>query len=147
MPQRRVVTATRVVPAAPERVFDLLADARQHPRLDGSGTVRAVREAPPRLFLGATFSMGMRLGLPYVTRNRVVVFDEGRAIAWHHPARFVWRYDLEPVAEGTRVTESFDYSVPWGRVIEWLGWPARNRSSMEATLERLAALVAPATAD
>ncbi len=141
MAHRRVVTATRVVPAAPQRVFDLLADARQHPLLDGSGTVLAVRSAPPRLFLGATFAMGMRQGLPYVTRNRVVVFEEGRTIAWHHPARFVWRYDLEPVEDGTRVSESFDYSAPWGVVIEWLGWPERNRRAMEATLERLSRLV------
>ena len=147
MSPRRVVTAQRVIAAPPERIFDLLADPRQHPRLDGSGTVRAVRRAPSRLSLGATFAMGMRIGLPYVTSNRVVAFEEGRVIAWHHPARFIWRYDLEPVAEGTLVTESFDYSPPWGSLIERLGWPERNRQAMEATLERLARAVGEPTSD
>jgi hypothetical protein len=82
----------------------------------------------------------MTIGLPYVTRNRVVEFDEGRRIAWHHPARFVWRYELEPDGGATRVTETFDYCVPWGVLIEPLGWPERNRRAMErtfATIEKL----------
>jgi uncharacterized protein YndB with AHSA1/START domain len=137
----RRVSATRVIPAPPERIFNLLADPRQHARLDGSGTVRAPRRAPERLSLGATFAMDMKLGPGYVTSNKVVAFEENRCIAWHHVARFVWRYDLEPVDGGTRVTESFDYSVPWGVFMIPLKVPERNRQSMERTLERLEELV------
>ncbi len=138
--EHRRVSVTRQIGAAPSAIFDLLADARQHARFDGSGTVVAVRSAPERLFLGARFSMSMRIGLRYLTTNRVSAFEPDRVIAWHHAARFVWRYDLEPVDGGTRVTESFTYDQPWGIVIEWLGWPERNRRSMAATLERLEAL-------
>jgi hypothetical protein len=128
--------------AAPSAtVFELLADPRKHALFDGSGTVTGVSVAPPRLALGATFSMHMRMKLGYVTRNHVVVFEEGRAIAWHHAARFIWRYDLEAVDGGTDVTETFDYNRPWGFVIEWFGFPARNRAAMEATLRRLEAVV------
>ena len=81
----------------------------------------------------------MKLG--YVTRNRVVVFEENRAIAWHHVARFIWRYDLEEVDGGTNVTESFDYDRPWGFAIEPFKFPERNRIAMEATLKRLKAIV------
>ena len=141
MSVKRIVTASRIIDAAPEAIFNLLADARRHASFDGSGAVVKIRQAPDRLYLGATFAMDMKDGVGYFTRNKVVAFEENRAIAWHHWAQFVWRYDLEAVAGGTRVTESFDYSKMWGVLIIPLGWPERNRLAMEATLRRLEALV------
>jgi uncharacterized protein YndB with AHSA1/START domain len=137
----RSVSVSRIINASPAVIFDLLADPSQHPRLDGSNSVMSVRRAPERLSLGATFSMDMKVGLPYFTRNKVVVFDEFKSIAWHHFAQFVWRYDLEEVPGGTLVTESFNYDKPWAFTIIALGAPERNRKSMERTLERLEALV------
>ena len=141
MKNSRVVSATRFIPAAPEVIFDLLADPREHARFDGSGTLQEVQRAPARLFKGATFTMGMKIGRRYHTKNTVVVFEENRAIAWHHFAQFVWRYDLVPAEGGTTLTESFDYSKPWGRLIERFGWPERNRVNMEATLRRIEEVV------
>jgi uncharacterized protein YndB with AHSA1/START domain len=141
MPSSRSIAVSRLIPATPSKIFDLLADPRQHARLDGSGSVTSVRNAPARLALGSTFSMHMKMGLGYVTRNRVVVFEENRSIAWHHFALFVWRYDLEEVDGGTMVTESFNYDRPWAFVIIALGFPERNRAAMEATLIRLEAVV------
>jgi len=141
VPKARRVCVTRVIPAPPRAIFDLLADPRQHARLDGSGTVRKVKKAPDRLSLGATFSMDMKIGVGYFTRNTVVAFEENKCIAWHHFAQFVWRYDLEEVPGGTKVTESFDYDRPWAFVIIWLGWPEKNRASMASTLERIASIV------
>ncbi len=142
-PHRRV-SVTRVIDAAPSTIFDLLADPRQHARFDGSNSVVAVKRAPERLSLGARFTMSMRMGLGYLTTNRVTVFDQNAAIAWHHAAQFVWRYDLAPVDGGTRVTESFTYDQPWGVVVDWLGWAERNRRSMAESLRRLEALVTTA---
>jgi len=85
--------------------------------------------------------MQMKLGLGYVTRNRVVEFEEDRRIAWHHFAQFVWRYELEAVGGGTLVTETFDYDKPWAFAIIAMGFPERNRLAMEGTLERLEAAV------
>jgi hypothetical protein len=54
----------------------------------------------------------------------------------------VWRYNLEPGADGTLVREEWDPNpalVPW--VLVALGYPSRSRAGMRATLERLAALV------
>lgn len=137
----RVVSTSRVIDAPAAAIFDLLADPRAHSRFDGSQTVQAVVRAPQRLALGATFSVNMKIGLRYRVTNRVVIFDEGRRIGWCHFAHFVWSYELEPTPHGTRVTENFDYGVPWGRLIEPLGWPERNRAAMAASLERLSALV------
>ena len=85
--------------------------------------------------------MHMKMGFDYVTRNRVVEFEENRTIAWHHFSLFVWRYDLEEVDGATMVTESFDYDRPWAFAIIALGFPERNRRGMEQTLERLEAAV------
>jgi uncharacterized protein YndB with AHSA1/START domain len=137
----RSISVSKVIHAPASRIFDLLADPRQHVRLDGSGSVSSVKDAPTRLALGSTFSMHMKMGFGYVTRNRVVEFDENRRIAWHHFALFVWRYELEDVDGSTLVTESFDYDRPWAFAIIAMGFPERNRSAMTATLERLDAAV------
>ena len=141
MSSSRSVSVSQLIHAPASRIFDLLADPRQHARLDGSGSVSSVKNAPDRLALGSTFSMRMKTGLGYVTRNRVVEFDENRRIAWHHFALFVWRYELEDVDGSTLVTESFDYDRPWAFAIIAMGFPERNRSAMTATLERLDAAV------
>ena len=134
----RSVSRSVVVPAPAEEVFALLADPRRHPEIDGSGSVRGVLKAPDRLSEGATFGMRMRVGVPYVIQNTVVEFEEGRRIAWRHFGRHVWRYELEPVDGGTRVTETFDWSNALSpRGIELIGYPARNARAIEQTLERL----------
>lgn len=141
MAKPRTILVTRFIAAPASKIFDLLADPRKHPLLDGSGTVTRVKRAPERLTLGSTFSMDMKIKLGYVTRNRVVVFEENKSIAWHHFAHFIWRYDLDDVEGGTNVTESFDYNRPWGFVIEWFDFPRRNQIAMEATLRRLEEVV------
>ena len=138
----RSVSRTTVVPASPVTVFALLADPARHPDVDGSGTVRARLRGPSRLSLGARFGMRMRLGVPYVMTSRVVEFEEDRRIAWQHVGRHVWRWELAPVPEGTRVTETFDWGPSLApRVLEQLGVPARNARSIELSLARLRDLV------
>jgi uncharacterized protein YndB with AHSA1/START domain len=134
----RAVSASATVAAPPEALFALLADPHRHHELDGSGTVRRAVSGPRRLRLGDRFGMRMRIGLPYRVTNRVVEFTPDRRIAWCHFARAIWRYELDPVEGGTRVTETFDWSgSPFARGIERLGWPARNARSIAATLSRL----------
>ena len=139
----RVVSASRVIEASPEAIFDVLADPARHGEIDGSGMVQNLRGESNRLELGSTFGMDMKIGpLPYRISNKVVEFDEGRLIAWAHFGGHRWRYELEPVDGGTKVTESFDWStarVP--KAIELMGYPKKHPANMEATLERLATLL------
>jgi uncharacterized protein YndB with AHSA1/START domain len=137
----RSVSRSTVVDAPPARVFALLSDPRRHPDFDGSGTVKGRLRGPSALSLGARFGMRMRIGLPYVISNQVVEYEQDRRIAWRHFGHHVWRYDLEPVDDGTRVTETFQ----WGtartpKALELAGIPARNTRSIEQTLPRLKAL-------
>ena len=145
MANERKVSRSRVVDAPPSAVFALLSDARKHPEFDGSGSVKATLSAPDRLQLGSKFGMRMHVMVPYVMRNEVVEYEPDALIAWQHFGHHRWRYELKPVDGGTRteVTETFDWSTsraPW--FIEAMGYPAKNAKSIEATLERLADVVA-----
>ena len=81
-----------------------------------------------------------RLVVPYVISNEVVELEPDRRIAWRHIGHHVWRYELEPVDGGTRVTESFDWAHARAPLaLELMGIPARNARSIDTTLERLVA--------
>jgi uncharacterized protein YndB with AHSA1/START domain len=138
-------SAEITISSDPTTVFDVLADPAQHSLFDGSGSVKGQVSGPPRLYLGARFSMRMRIGAPYLTRNRVVEYEEDERIAWRHFARHLWRYELTPLddsATATRVVESFDYApAPAAAIYERIGIPDRNRKAMEATLQRLKVLI------
>ncbi len=158
-----VVTVERVIPAPPEKIFELLADVRHHRMIDGSASVRDPKNAAPRrLSLGAKFDMAMKLGISYTMSNEVIEFEEGRRIAWQpRPAARlarsfggrIWRYELDPVPGGTRVRETWDISAErWLFVgagslalgapgLRFMVKPARTRAAMAATLERIEHLV------
>ncbi|HEY5252558.1 MAG TPA: SRPBCC family protein [Acidimicrobiales bacterium] len=146
-----VITTEKVIRAAPEAIFALLADASRHPDIDGSGTVKqAKNDAPDRLTLGATFGMSMKLGIAYSMVNTVIEFEDNRRIAWQaRPPGFfgrvsagrIWRYELEPVAEGTRVRESWDISQDHQRwMLRLGGLPKKTEANMAKTLDRIATL-------
>lgn len=147
-----VRSVSRIVPAPPATIFALLADPSRHPELDGSGTVRDVAQGTGPLALGDRFGMRMANGLRYTSSNEVVELEPDRRIAWRTVMSLrgrelfggqTWRYELEDLGDGTtRVTESFDLTTarPAALLDRLAG--ARAQQGMEATLERLATLVA-----
>jgi hypothetical protein len=141
---RFLVSVSKLIPAGRQELFDIIADPAQHPLIDGSGTVKALRPgAPSRLSLGATFSMDMRVVANYRIRNTVIEFDEPALIAWRHFNGHIWRYRLVEAPGGTEVTEEWDARNARNQLIlRLLRYDARNRASMTATLDRLAGLVA-----
>jgi hypothetical protein len=141
---RYLVSVSKLISADRQQLFDVLADPAQHPVIDGSGSVKAVRAGgPSRLSLGATFSMDMKVGADYRIRNTVVEFDEPALIGWRHFNGHIWRYRFTEVPGGTEVTEEWDARGARNRLfLLLLRFPQRNRAGMIATLDRLAALVA-----
>ena len=141
----QMVSVTREIKASPEVIFELLADPARHADFDGSGMLQQVRGNPGRLGIDSRFRMDMKMGpLPYRISSKVVEFDEGTLIAWAHMGKHRWRYELEPIDNGaaTKVTETFDWSTAvFPKAIELAGYAEKHPVSMEATLERLAALV------
>lgn len=149
-----VFTVERQIRAAPEVIFDVLADPSKHLLIDGSGMLQgAVKDAEAtRLALGVTFGMNMKMGIGYATVNTVVEFEENRRIAWQtgpkgklepYVAGRIWRYDLEPHGDGTLVRESWDITADHQRVLLRLGdiYSKKTRRDMELTLARLDTLV------
>lgn len=147
------VSASRLIGADAQRLFDLVADPTMHPVIDGSGSVRHVKGSRRKLGLGERFTANMRIGIPYVITNTVVEYEEGRRIAWAHAGGWRWRWELDPqesedgadpaVGPVTQVTETFDWSTSRiGPYATWFGRPEKNRAAMERSLNRLAAYVA-----
>jgi uncharacterized protein YndB with AHSA1/START domain len=146
-----VETVERVIPAPADRIFALLADPRRHREIDGSGTVRDPKSPPAKLELGSKFGMSMRFGIPYSMVSTVIEYEGDRRIAWQTrpPGRLpamlgggrIWRYELEPVAGGTLVRESWDISQ---EVVKAVVRPARRktRDAMTATLARIEEVLA-----
>lgn len=137
-----------VIDAPADRIYDLVADlprmgewspeCREVEWLDGS-------TGPAE---GATF-VGHNQGGPrglmkWSRRGRVLAADSGREFAFvtEEGGResTEWRYRLEPVVGGTRVTESYTVRwIPaWARIVDVPTNRARElREAMQHTLERL----------
>jgi uncharacterized protein YndB with AHSA1/START domain len=148
---RDVISVERVIAATPEQIFDVIADPTRHRDFDGSGSVKeAGPGAPQRLAAGARFGMSMKRGIGYSMLNTVTEFDENRRIAWSpKPANGrggrwvgrIWRYELEPVEGGTKVTETWDISKESLRFVLRYIAVRDTRKAMEKSLEKLGALV------
>jgi uncharacterized protein YndB with AHSA1/START domain len=154
-----ILIVERYIRATPEVIFDVLADPSKHALIDGSAMLQGVAAGvSPRLTLGTTFGMSMKLGVRYSTVSTVVEFEENRRIAWQtgpkgtlerYVAGRIWRYELEPREGGTLVRESWDITTDHQRTLLKLGdiWSGKTRRDMELTLARLDSLVtAPASA-
>jgi uncharacterized protein YndB with AHSA1/START domain len=139
-------TAARItIEATPATIFDLLSNPRAHQRFDGSGTVKNAVSGPERLFLGATFSMSMKIKVPYRIKNTVVAFEENKKISWCHLMKWTWSYELLDLGNGsTQVTETFDASNIPAFATWWLkktGAMAHNPKWMAKSLVSLKTII------
>ena len=137
--KNKIVSVERFIPAAPGLIFEILADPRQHSKIDGSGSVKAAKvSAPSRLSKGSKFTMDMKILVPYKMTYTVVEFEENRRIAWQHFGGHIWRYILEPVDGGTKVTEQFDYNGSKSvLMLKLRGSMSTNEKFMTKTLENI----------
>lgn len=140
-----------VVAAPPEAVWPLVADVTRMPEL--SPLIARVEwlDGATEAAVGARFKAVNTVGRGPDWSNRpvITVVDAPREIAWERSEPFAgtleWRYRLDPVDGGTRVTESYRVVRPVTR----LGWfvigtlygvkddRALLRQGMLDTLERL----------
>jgi uncharacterized protein YndB with AHSA1/START domain len=148
-----IVSVERVIPAPPEAIFALIADASRHPDIDGSGTVKKVKgTSPERLSLGSTFGMSMHQGIGYSMSNTVIECQENERLAWQATlpgflGKFIggriWRYELEPTDGGTLVRESWDISEDHQRnFLRKSKVAVYTKTNMEKTLARIEELTA-----
>lgn len=142
-----------VVAAAPDEVYELVADVTRTPEF--SPDVVRIRwlDGATGPAVGARFEAVNRSQHGKTWRNRpmVTTAEPGREFAFARTEPFagtiVWRYRFEPADGGTRVTESYEVARPISRfgwfVIEKLfragDRRAALRAGMQTTLERLRA--------
>lgn len=111
----RVVQASRFIAAPADVIFEHIADPAKQPAWDGNDNLAGAAEGQRVRGTGEVFSMTLT-GKGAVRENHVVEFEEGRRIAWKPaeegkpPIGHVWRWDLEPEGEGTRVTHTYDWT-------------------------------------
>lgn len=112
----RVVRASRVIAAEPERIFELIADPALQPGWDGNENLAEAAAGQRVRGVGDVFTMTLTDD-GAVRENHVVEFDEGRRIAWRpaepgqDPPGHLWRWELEPIdSSRTRVTHTYDWS-------------------------------------
>jgi uncharacterized protein YndB with AHSA1/START domain len=134
-------SASAVVDAPPEAVFDYLRRPANHPEINGDHTVQAPTSGPERLSLGDSFGMKMRMGLPYWMRSKVVEFEPNRQIAWTHFAGHRWRWEIEPAGEGkSRVAETFDMSTArFPPALRAMGYPKGHAKNVAASVGNVVA--------
>lgn len=109
---RNTVSATTVVDASPQDVFEFIRRPANHPIISGDQSVRGATVGPKVLGSGDKFGMKMKIGLPYRIRSKVVEFELNQRIAWAPFNQQRWRWEMEPADGGkTKVTETFDLST------------------------------------
>jgi uncharacterized protein YndB with AHSA1/START domain len=100
------VSASVVIDAAPERVWEVVSDVTRMP--EWSPELRRLyplaRDRRPRL--GLTMLGINRRGLAvWPTTSKVVRLEPERAVAWKtRESGATWTYELEPTGAGTRLT-------------------------------------------
>lgn len=140
----RVVSASREIAAAPERIFELIADPFSQPRWDGNDNLAEAAEGQRVRRAGEVFTMTLTTG--DVRENHVTEFEEGHRIAWtpaepgKTPPGHLWRWELSPAGPArTKVTCTYD----WTRLTDANRF-ARARATTEdkllASIGRLAVL-------
>lgn len=115
MSEQRVVSAERVIQAAPEGIFELIAEPANQPSWDGNDNLAEAAPGQRVHAVGEVFVMTVTNGT--ARENEVVEFEEGRRIAWR-PAPLgepqpghLWRWELLPTAEGTLVRHTYDWTA------------------------------------
>ena len=139
-----MVSASLVVDAPAEAIWELIADPTRQPSWDGNDNLGHAEPGQRVHGVGDVFRMTLSGGA--VRDNHVVEYDEGRRGAWRPsevdrpPFGHQWRWELEPQDDGTtRVTHTYD----WTQLTDESRFPrarATQHANLMASLERLAGL-------
>ncbi|BBZ46486.1 SRPBCC family protein [Mycobacterium parmense] len=112
----RVVSATRVISANAETIFELIADPSRQPSWDGNNNLASAAAGQRVRRVGDVFKTVLTNGA--VRENHVVEFIEASKIAWcpaeprKQPPGHLWRWELNEINNTlTRVTHTYDWTA------------------------------------
>ena len=139
-----MVTASREIAAAADRIFELIADPARQPSWDGNDNLATAAAGQRVRQAGDVFTMTLTTG--GIRENHVTEFEEGRQIAWtpseqgRKPPGHLWRWELSPAGPArTLVTCTYD----WTRLTDKNRLPRARATTADrllASIDRLAAL-------
>ena len=153
-PAAERIEVARAIPADPATIFAILRDPQGHVSIDASGMLMSATGSPASA-VGDSFVVHMdrdslrdvRIGL-YDVDVTFVAYEPDREIAWTIASGgkgvgHVYGYRLEPIEEGTLVTQYYDWSdIPEKAKARGI-FPVVPESALRATLGILARTVAP----
>lgn len=139
------------IAAPPERVYALVSDITRMGEWSPETVKCSWTKGATGPAVGARFKASNKGGRGPAWFNTpvVTVAEPGREFAFNRSGpgigSYTWRYVLEPVANGTRLTESFDAEKPLGSAMTWLTkkWTGSSdrdadlHEGMQTTLARL----------
>jgi uncharacterized protein YndB with AHSA1/START domain len=142
-----------LIDAPAEAVYELVADVTRTPEFSPEIVRCTWLDGAAGPAAGARFEAVNKVtrGPSWKNRPVVIAAQPGREFAFSRTEKFsgtlVWRYQLEPEGDGTRLTESYEVTQPVSR----LGWfiidrlfgchdrRAELRAGMNQTLQRIRA--------
>ena len=137
------LSASRLVDAPADAIFEVLTLPVNHPRIDGSGMV--VTGTDQRIQkVGDVFVMNMNaehMGGDCVMENTVTGYDENKLLAWRPKPQGgdlegwerVW--ELEPQGPGsTRVTETYSWAGVSQDVLKQVSFPVVEQEAPDSSL-------------
>jgi uncharacterized protein YndB with AHSA1/START domain len=114
------------IQAPPERVYELVSDITRMGEWSPECRHCAWTKGASGPAVGARFKARNkgRRGPSWFNTPEVTAAEPGRVFAFNRKGpgigSYTWRYDLEPTATGTRVTESFTVEKPLPKAMSWL---------------------------
>ncbi|MDT7576245.1 MAG: hypothetical protein QOH17_2578 [Pseudonocardiales bacterium] len=159
MDTSRKLSATKVIDAPAETIFELLADPNRHADLDGAGFVKGPEgDTPPIGGIGQVFTMNMHqdgIG-DYRMVNTVTAYVPGARIGWGPTmdptcdaaqqfegvavTGHTFTYDLSESDGQTQVTETYDWMSVKDPTFEKM-FPLISQEQLQSSLDHLAAAV------
>ena len=116
-----VITRNVQIDASPLVTMELLSDASRWP--DWYPGMTSISVSPPFPDVGGEVTFGVKsAGLTMSIQETVVGYQPGKLqhLEMEGMLRGLARWDLTPEGDGTRLTTTFDYSLPGGPI----GWLA-----------------------